>query len=92
MKKVYIIFSADTHLNYGSYTLEAVCTSADEAFKLLNPILVREAGKVYSDKGYKNAGSMVDDLLSNLKDLRQTQTLDINYVIKEQQLNAFDCI
>lgn len=92
MSKVFIIYSADAHLSYNSYTVEAVTDSKEKAIELITPILKREAKKSYKDLSYSNASKMTADLLRNLQDFNQTQTLGTNYVIKEQLLNVFDCL
>lgn len=92
MNSVFVLFSADCNLNYSSYSMEAVCTSKEKAIELITPILKRESKASYREKGYNRAGTMFMNLLSNLETLNQTQTLATNYVIKEQRLNALNCL
>lgn len=89
---VFILYSADSHLSYNSYTIEAVCDSKEKAIELITPILKRESQKEYKNATYSNAKEMLSDLLRNLNDINQTQGLSSNYVIREHLLNAFDCL
>lgn len=92
MNNVFILYSADTHLSYSSYTVEAVTTTKEKAIQLLLPIIKRVAKKAYKDATYSKASEMVADLVTNLKTIGQTQNLNTNYVIREQLLDQFDCI
>jgi hypothetical protein len=89
---VFILYSADANLSYSSYTVEAVTTTKEKAIELVLPILKREAKKTYKDATYSKASEMVADLIDNLNNLSQTQTLGTNYVIREHMLNQFDCL
>lgn len=89
---IFIIYSADTHLSYDSYRVEAIAESKAMAIQLLLPLLEKEAAHSYKDANYTTSEKMVSDLLNNLKDLNQTQTLDINYVLKEQKLNLLSSL
>jgi|GEM_PF-4478695 len=92
MNTVFILYSADVHLSYDSYTVEAVTTTKEKAIQLLLPIIKRESKKCYKDHTYNKASEMQADLLDNLRTINQTQTLDTNYVIREQMLDQFDCL
>lgn len=92
MNTVFILYSADSNLSYASYQLEAVTTTKQKAIDLVLPILKRESIKTYKDATYDSPKEMLSDLLDNLETLNQTQTLNTNYVIKEQLLNTFDCL
>lgn len=87
---VFILYSADANLSYASYTLEAVCESKEKAIELITPTLKRESKNAYKDATYSNAKEMLSDILSNLREMNQTQTLSTNYVIREHLLNTFD--
>lgn len=89
---VFILYSADSNLSYDSYTLEAVCDSKKMAIKLITPTLKKEAKKEYKHVTYSDPKEMLSDLLSNLNEIGQTQTLSTNYVIREHLLNTFDCL
>lgn len=92
MNTVFILYSTDANLSYSSYTVEAVTTTKEKAIELVLPILKREAKKMYKDATYSKPSEMVADLIGNLNHLNQTQSLDTNYVIREQFLNQFDCL
>lgn len=92
MNTVFILYSADANLSYASYELEAVTTTKQKAIELIAPILKRESKKTYKDATYDSPKKMLSDLLNDLETINQTQTLDTNYVIKEQLLNKFDCL
>lgn len=92
MEKVFIIFSTDANHSYSSYTMEAVCTTKEIALSLIMPILRRESKKTYKDHGYNSADELLSDLTHDLTHLDQTQTLAVNYVIKEQPLDVFNCL
>lgn len=90
MKKVFLVYTADCNLMNDSKQLIGVCSTKPMAIKLLKAHLGLLAIDLHEEKGYNDAHTMLTDLINNLTDLNQTQTLETNYMIEQMELDAVD--
>jgi len=88
MKKVFIVYSADTWISHASRKPIAICDSKEAAILLLTPKIREAANEEYKDDGYETANDLFEDAMFLLKDKNQTQHFSTNYVIEEQELNT----
>jgi hypothetical protein len=88
MKKVFIIYSADTWISSASKELIAICDSKNAAVNLLIPEIKKASKESFEDQGYENASQLFNDALYLLQDKNQTQQFSTNYVIEEKELNT----
>lgn len=87
MKKVFIIYSADTWISSASKQLIAICESKDIATKLLTPIIKKAVKEEYKEQGYESQKQFLDDVFYSLQSINQTQHFTTNFVIEEKELN-----
>lgn len=88
MKKVFIIYSADTWISSASKQLIAVCDSKNTAVNLLIPELKKAAKEEYKDQDYESARQLFNDAFYLLQKNNQTQQFTTNFVIEEKELNT----
>lgn len=82
-----IIYLADTHLSSDSYRVIGIADNKEKAIKLLTPYLNKYACENWENEEYNGADHLLHDLLNSLITTNQTQNMDINYIIKDIQLN-----
>lgn len=89
-RKVTALFAADAHHNKNSKVLLGIFDNKDTAIKAIKPTLKSIADDNFADMGYTTAKQLCDDLVSNLQDNDQTQSLSENYVIETILVNEIN--
>ena len=87
---IFLVYSCDENHTNDSKQLIGIFTTIGKAITTLKPILEIAAQEEYLDAGYEGAELMLFDLLDNLDDIKQTQSLSTNFMIEEYKMNTLN--